>query len=319
MATLVTRFDSRLRRLPDLVLLGMALLFVAALAAFKLTAGRDVPIVDFFLIPVAAVGWFAGAPAYGYATALITAAVSVIVSVAATQAPFGATAASGVARMVLYMIVLSFLSAGRSMQLERDREASTDHLTGAANARWFRTLAANEVERSRRYGHSLSLAYIDIDDFKAINDGLGHVEGDHVLLQVSHLMHSVVRSSDVVARLGGDEFVVMMPETGATQARVLVDRLREELARMRASDHRPVTCSIGLVTFVGAPISPRELIDTADELMYEAKRTGKDQVRQSELAGAERPAQAREAAPAKAGRPGVHRLGVRAAMRSGQP
>jgi diguanylate cyclase (GGDEF)-like protein len=173
----------------------------------------------------------------------------------------------------------------RAMQVERDREARTDHLTGACNARSFRALALVEVERARRHRHELSLAYVDVDDFKAINDGLGHTEGDHVLLQMSHVMRSLVRRIDTVARLGGDEFVVLLPETSASQARVVVDRLRSELARLRTRDDGPVSCSIGLVTFVEAPRSLQELVDAADGLMYVAKTKGKDRVEQAALAG----------------------------------
>jgi diguanylate cyclase (GGDEF)-like protein len=285
MPSLTAKLDARTRRLPDPVLLTIAVVSVAGLAAFKLTVGRDVPIVDFYLIPVATVGWYASSRASRYATAVFAATVSVAVAVAASNAPVGTTVAAGAARMVLYLLVLAFLGAMRAMQLERDREARTDHVTGAANARSFRALAAVEVERARRYGHELSLAYLDIDDFKVINDGLGHTEGDRVLLMVSHVMRSVVRVADTVARLGGDEFVVLLPETGAAEARALVDRLTAELARLRTKDGRSVPCSIGLVTFDCAPVSPRALVDTADGLMYVAKKKGKNRVEQAELAG----------------------------------
>ena len=270
--------------MPDWFLLAIALAIVAGLAIFKLTAGRAVPIVDFFLIPVASVGWFAGSRACGYTAALVTAVVSVVVAVEAANAPVGATVASGVARLILYLIVLAFLGAMRAMQVERDREASTDHLTGACNARSFRALALVEVDRARRHHRELSLAYVDVDDFKAINDGLGHTEGDRVLLEVSHVMRSLVRRIDTVARLGGDEFVVLLPETDASQSRVVVDRLRVELARLRTTDDGPVPCSIGLVTFVDAPRSLQELVDAADELMYAAKNKGKNRVEQAVVA-----------------------------------
>ena len=285
MLSLTSKLDARLRALPDPVLLAIAFAIVAGLAGFKLTAGRGVPLVDFFLIPVAAVGWFASSRAYGYAAALVTATVSVAIAVDGANARVGATVASGVARLLLYFIVLAFLGAMRAVQEERDREASTDHLTGAANARSFRVLALAEMERARRYQHELSVAYLDIDDFKAINDELGHTEGDHVLLQVSHVVRSVVRSVDSAARLGGDEFCVLLPETGAAEAARPGRRLRGELARLRTEHGHPVPCSIGLVTFTSPPASLRELVDAADELMYTAKRKGKDRVEQAHRTG----------------------------------
>jgi diguanylate cyclase (GGDEF)-like protein len=294
MSSLVAKFDSRARRLPDAVILVIGLALITGLAAFKVTEGRGVPIVDFFLIPVAAVGWLAGSRSCGYLAALVAATVSVAVALDGTHARVGATVASGVVRLVLYLVVLAFLYAMRAMQVEREREAHTDQLTGTANARAFHALAVNEIERARRYRQTLSLAYLDIDDFKAINDRLGHLAGDHTLLQVGHVMRSVVRSVDTVARLGGDEFVVLMPQTGAKDARVLVERFRGELARMSTDDDLPVPCSIGLVTFASPPASVRELVDAGDALMYAAKKQGKGRVEQAEMAGPYAPARVGE-------------------------
>jgi diguanylate cyclase (GGDEF)-like protein len=236
--------DIRLRQLPDPALLSIGLAAVAGIAVFRVTVGHGVPLidfVDFFLIPVAGVGWLTRSRGYGLAAALVAAVASVAIAVVGeAAAPFGAAATAGAARLVLYLIVLSLLGAMRRMQVEREAEARTDPLTGATNVRAFGALALAEVERSQRYQHELSLAYIDIDDFKAINDGSGHAEGDHVLLQVSHVMRSVARSVDTVARLGGDEFAILMPETGPSEARALVDRLRRDLAGLGTEDGHPV-------------------------------------------------------------------------------
>jgi diguanylate cyclase (GGDEF)-like protein len=242
--------------------------------------------VDFFLIPVAGVGWLVSSRVYAGATALVAVVVSVaLAELGPAPAQLGAAIVAGVARLALYIVVLGFLAAMRNMYLEHEREAHTDALTGACNARAFRALAQVEVERSQRYRHEVSLAYLDIDDFKAINDSLGHSEGDHVLAQVSHVLRSVVRSVDTVARLGGDEFAVLMPETRPREARVVVDRLKQDLARVHTAAGASVPCSIGLVTFDRPPASLEELIDAGDDLMYRAKRNGKDRVEQAERAG----------------------------------
>ncbi|HEY5387069.1 MAG TPA: GGDEF domain-containing protein [Thermoleophilia bacterium] len=278
--------DTRLRGLPDLALLTTGLAMIAGVAALRVTAAHGVPLVDFFLIPVAGVGWFTGSPRYGYAAALVAAVASVAMAVIGpTAAPLGAAAAAGAARLVLYLIVLSLLAAMRRTQVEHETEALTDQQSGAANVRAFRSLALAEIERSHRYQHELSLAYVDIDDFKAVNDRLGHLEGDRILLQVSHVMRCVVRSVDTVARLGGDEFVILMPETKSAAAGVVVGRVRTELARLRTADGRPVPCSIGLVTFLRPPASLQELLDAGDGLMYRAKQRGKDRVEQAERSG----------------------------------
>ena len=286
MASPFDSLDTQLRRLPDAVLLGIGLVIIAGLAVFKASAGRSVPMVDFFLIPVAGVGWLARARWCGYFAGSVAAVVSVLIAeIGTADAPLGATVTAGLARFVLYLVVLSFLSAMRRMQLEHEREARTDALTGAANARAFRALAEAEVLRSQRYQHDLSLAYLDIDDFKVVNDSLGHAEGDHVLREVSHVLRSAVRSTDYVARLGGDEFVVLMPETRPPEARTVVERVRRDLAGLSTTAGDPVPCSIGLVTFDRAPASPEELIVAGDQLMYRAKQNGKDRIEQAERAG----------------------------------
>ena len=106
-----------------------------------------------------------------------------------------------------------------------------------------------------------------------------------MLLEVSHMMRSVVRSTDTVARIGGDEFAILMPEIGASPARAVIERVRGELARLRTADGEPVLCSIGLVTFDRPPTSLKELVAAGDELLYRAKEGGKDRIEQAERSG----------------------------------
>ena len=205
-----------MRRLPDLLQLAIGLGLVVALTAFKLTIGHSVTVIDFLFVPVVWVGWFASARWCGYAVAAVAASLSVMVAmVAETQASLPAALAAGAARFALYLVVLGLLGMMRRERAGHQYAVATDQLTGAANARSFRAIATTEVERAQRYQRDLSLAYIDVDDFKAINDRLGHPEGDHVLLEVSHVMRSSVRATDTVARIGGDEFAILMPEIGA--------------------------------------------------------------------------------------------------------
>jgi diguanylate cyclase (GGDEF)-like protein len=278
--------DRLMRRLPDPALFIIGLAIIAGITAFKVTLGQSIPLVDFLLIPVVWVGWFAQKRSYGYVLAFAAAAASAVVAViGVTQASLGAACTSALARFALYLFVLALLGMMRRERAGHQRDATTDQQTGAANARALRTLAAAEVARSQRSAHSLSLAYLDLDDFKAINDTLGHAEGDHVLFEVGHMMRTSVRATDSVARVGGDEFAILMPETGAKEARTVVERVRRELDRLTARDGRHVLFSIGLVTFDRPPASVDELTSAADELMYRAKHGGKDRVEQAERAG----------------------------------
>jgi diguanylate cyclase (GGDEF)-like protein len=280
-------FDQYMRRIPDPVQLAIGLGLVAGLMAFKLTIGRSVTVIDFLFVPVVWVGWFARARWNGYAVAAAAATTSAVVAVVAeTQASVAAATASGLARFALYLVVLALLGMMRRERAAHQQAAATDQLTGAANSRAFRAIASAEVERAQRYGRELSLAYLDVDDFKAVNDNLGHPEGDRVLLEVSHVMRSMVRSVDTVARIGGDEFAILMPETGAADAAGVVERVHREIARLSTVDGGRVPCSVGLVTFDRPPASLKELVAAGDELLYRAKERGKDRIEQAERSGA---------------------------------
>ena len=166
-----------------------------------------------------------------------------------------------------------------AMRASRDREAAlsrTDGLTDLLNARAFDELARQLVLLARRQGRPLTIAYLDLDNFKSVNDIHGHGRGDAVLVQLADLLRRSTRASDVVARMGGDEFVLLMPDTSADGARVILERLRAEVATRFASV--AVTASIGGVTFETPPRDFDDLIRRADQLLYEAKAAGKGRV-----------------------------------------
>lgn len=166
-----------------------------------------------------------------------------------------------------------------SRLLEKERNlARTDFLTGARNRMSFVEEADQEILRALRHGQPLSFIYIDLDGFKAVNDRLGHREGDRLLQAVGQTLLQTVRGIDSVARLGGDEFVVLLPNADSEAAATVAPRLRQALlARMR-QELWPVTFSIGVLTCPVPPDSAAQLIHRADELMYQAKQAGKDRI-----------------------------------------
>ena len=284
--SLLKLLDVRVRRLPDALLLAIGLVVIAALCLLQLTEGARVSVAEFFLIPVAAAGWFADSRSYGIAAAGIAAAAAAAVTLyAAPSTALGHVLAAATARLLLYVVVLVALRAMRRLQNEHEQEALTDPVTRAANARGFRAQAATELERGRRYRRPLSVLYLDIDDFKAVNDRFGHEAGDCVLKDVSHVLRCTMRTVDTVARLGGDEFAVLMPETGAPSAGAAAERSRSELTRLTTPDGEVLRCSIGVATFTQPPASVTELVKEADRLMYEAKAGGKDRIEKAELGG----------------------------------
>lgn len=155
--------------------------------------------------------------------------------------------------------------------------ATKDGLTGIRNHRTFQTLLAAEFERARRYGKSLSLALLDVDHFKAFNDTFGHPAGDAVLQRVAAILQNSVRATDYAARYGGEEFALLLPETPASGAGVIAERIRKAIADA-PWELRTVTVSIGVSTLKRAAQSPTQLITAADRALYLSKKEGRNRV-----------------------------------------
>lgn len=167
-------------------------------------------------------------------------------------------------------------------ELSREKElATTDSLTGAANLRHFKTELVYEIERSARHGRIFTVAYLDLDNFKEVNDSLGHAEGDKLLNAIVGVAYNRLRKTDLMARIGGDEFAILLPETDATTMRSPVSDLLNEMKQTMERNGWPVTISCGVVAFRTPPPSADEAISSVDKLMYEVKASGKNGVREA--------------------------------------
>ena len=133
--------------------------------------------------------------------------------------------------------------------------------------------------------HPFTLAYIDLDNFKTVNDQLGHATGDQVLRTVVSSVKKNIRRTDIVARLGGDEFALLLPETNQESARVVLSKIQDGLLEEMRKNNWPVTFSIGVLTCRVAPPSTDALVSMADELMYSVKHDGKNGVKYATYAG----------------------------------
>ncbi len=195
--------------------------------------------------------------------------------------------------MALQSVLLSMALGERVKELRSSKErlqrsqaryielSLTDHLTGLYNKRYFESKLASEVEHALRIERPLSLAFLDLDDFKRINDGRGHPFGDAVLAGLGAALRETVREGDVACRCGGDEFVVLMPGAGLEEAARAAERLRAEVAAssLPRGDRRPVAVSLSVGVAALAPgEGPAELLARADDAMYRAKREGKGRV-----------------------------------------
>jgi diguanylate cyclase (GGDEF)-like protein len=153
-----------------------------------------------------------------------------------------------------------------------ERTARTDALTGVFNRRWLDETLLKEIARVERTKRHLTIMMTDVNDFKAINTRVGHVEGDRILIEVAHLLQRNFRASDSVVRYGGDEFIALMPDTDLAQARIAVDRLQRFVDVRNARHDSAVTLglSCGLATFIPG-MSMDGLIQAADQDMFAQK------------------------------------------------
>lgn len=178
-----------------------------------------------------------------------------------------------------YFILHSFLFSQFIKSYEKTKINSlSDSLTGTINTRFFYELFNRELKKAKRTNLAFTLVYIDLDNFKSINDTYGHQYGDSLLKLVSSLIIKNIRPSDIFARLGGDEFALLLPETDHYSFDLVIKRIRAIIETELKKNNFPVTLSIGAITFKIFNSTIDEMIKQADELMYNVKRKGKNNI-----------------------------------------
>src|SRR5688500_10732183 len=244
--------------------------------------GYEISVGFFYAAPVMLVTWY-----YGFwpgALLSIAAIVGMIIvdNFVTRHIPFPSNEFipywNTAIRLSYFILIVWILDTLRSALNREQLYARRDFLTGLANSLAFDERMRAEMDRARRYGHPVSVAYMECDDFKQVNDRFGHNVGARLLQTVAQEMQKHLRTADVMARLGGDEFAVILPETGAEQAAAVMRKLQDRMAR--TAGEQAVSFSIGLVTLVTPPDTVDEAIQMADRLMYEVKSSGKGQMRQ---------------------------------------
>jgi diguanylate cyclase (GGDEF)-like protein len=260
-----------------------AIAMILAIGIIDYYTGSQVSIAPLYLVPIALATWFVG-----LRTGLIFCGLAAVVRLqdlwlathhfAHPLIPYW----NAIVELGFFVVVTVVLSRLRSTAEHWATLARTDPLTGALNRRAFIETATLEVARAERYHRSLSLAYMDIDDFKKVNDEGGHEDGDRLLVVVAETLTRNLRSIDVVARFGGDEFVLLLPETGDKAAEMVLGKVMAAL-RGAVQGRWPASISIGAVTIDGPRTSLDQLIHQADKLVYAAKQDGKDCVRHRHL------------------------------------
>jgi diguanylate cyclase (GGDEF)-like protein len=256
----------------------LAAVAVLAIAYVDAVTGVELRVFPLYFVPVLAASLRLGRWP-GLATAAVCAGAWYVSNlVAGLHNP--AVDLANLFVMAVAFAVVALLGAAQRSWLHRERTLSrTDDLTGLLNGRGFYEAAAVELARSARYHHTLTVAYLDLDDFKEVNDRFGHARGDAVLVAVARAMRRACRSTDLVARLGGDEFVVLFPETARDAAEAALVKVRSRVRDAAGHDGQGVTMSVGSVSFASPPAEVEALVHEADRAMYDAKALGKDALR----------------------------------------
>jgi diguanylate cyclase (GGDEF)-like protein len=267
----------------------LALVCLVGLGDFL--TGPEVAFGWLYLVPIAYGSWFLGRPFGLFVTLLSIASwVGNDFLARAPPLPLSVEIWNVVAQLGAFA-AFSLMLTELKIRLARERlYANTDPLTDIKNRRAFYEAAEIELERMRRYQRPLTVAYVDLDNFKLVNDQYGHEVGDEVLRLIAHELQSSIRPTDVVARLGGDEFGLLLPETGEEMAKSILARLEIHVRTRVAAKNWNVTCSIGAVSYEHAPENVGEMVRLADRMMYAAKDAGKNTVQLGTMALYPRPA-----------------------------
>ncbi len=269
----VARLDSLLEAAPRIGVGLGALLLIAVVALADVTLGPEFSFSLFYVVPIGAATWYGGR-GWGFGLSVLAGLLWLGVELAAGRTFDGLWMPTWNATVRIGMfLVIAVLVHRLRKAFQRERElASVDSLTGLANSRTFQERLRQELDRADRYGDPFTLAYLDLDEFKVVNDRGGHAEGDRLLQVVAEALRAASRRTDVVARLGGDEFGVLLPRTSHNPAGSAIRKLLDHVRAVLEEEGWPVTASAGAISVAGAPLpEPNEAIQAADLLMYEMK------------------------------------------------
>jgi diguanylate cyclase (GGDEF)-like protein len=275
--TMRASIGSLLARVPPGIAVVLAAVIVLVIGVIDHTTGLYLGLSFFYIGPIAMAAWYGGR-----LPAICVAGLASLTGMIADLAPGSGLGFlpfwNAIVRLGVFLVIGGVVAALRTSLETQRRLAHSDPLTGAANARSFDETAEKELARARRYGHPIALAYLDLDNFKQVNDGFGHRTGDRVLQIVAETIQGQVRPSDLLARMGGDEFAILMPQTNAEQACRAFERIRGALESRIAASGWPVTLSVGITEWSEEVDSIDRLFSRADSLMYQAKRDGKNSI-----------------------------------------
>lgn len=254
-------------------------IIIGVLGIIDTLTGKELDFSLFYVIPILIVIWHTGLGP-GIALSLISALVWLLSDVLSGNVTLLSIYAWNTLIRLGFFLTIAFLLSRLLTVLKHEREiAHTDYLTGALNSRFFYNVLQMEINRSQRYKHPFTIAYIDLDNLKTVNYEFGYATGDKVLCFVVNQIKNSLRKVDVIARLGGDEFALLMPETNQKSAQVVLSKLQHNILAGMQKNNWPVTLSIGVLTYFDTPPTANEAIKKVDDLMYSVKKSSKNNIK----------------------------------------
>jgi diguanylate cyclase (GGDEF)-like protein len=258
----------------------LSLIMVILIGFIRYMTGPEFAFSLFYLFPIIIVSWNLGRWAgifisFSSALSWLAADLTMLNKFSNAMVPY----INETFRLIVFITIVNIVFELKCALENHKKLARTDPLTDISNRLGFYELATMEINKARRYKRSISMMYIDIDDFKIVNDTYGHHKGDALLCAVAKTIRQHIRVIDIVTRFGGDEFGVLLSETGAESAAQVVKKLKKKVLEHVRDNGCPVTLSIGVATFISPPVRIDEMIDAADSQMYLAKQNGKNRTR----------------------------------------
>ena len=277
--SIIIRYFSFLERKGQLFNVVIGLVCTALIGAINFLSPNEYAFSFFYLLPISFVTWFAGKKA-GIINSLICAVIWTINNHGSSH---NALTWNMISTLGMFCAAAIMLSRIHQLLQMKDSLSRTDPLTGVMNIRAFSGLVEYEILHLQRRGCPFSIAYLDLDNFKEVNDRYGHKKGDELLKAVVSCLAQSLRRSDVVARVGGDEFTIFLPATDPDAVQLVMQKVREQLIETTRSNNLTTTFSMGVLTCTHGTCNLDEIISIADKLMYEVKISGKNNIQYAVL------------------------------------
>lgn len=256
---------------------GLGVLLSISITIIRYVTGPQFQIGQFYIIPIIIVTWYVNRDA-----AALLATLSIFFWVIfdfltlKTITTSFAPGLNEIFRLITFILIILLIDNYKHKILTLTELSVTDPLTKLFNRRAFLKQVELELERSKRYDHELSLIYIDIDNFKEINDKFGHNIGDKLLVEISEIFMNHTRNTDMIGRMGGDEFCILLPETPLESSQLVFDKLNSSVEDLVKKRRWFISLSAGITDLYDDKLDSDGFVTAADELMYKAKHGGKN-------------------------------------------